>query len=206
MLQINNASITYGNHTLFSEFSMHLHKGEMACISGPSGSGKTSLLNAVMGFTPLSKGTIEVNNIKLSKSTIDEIRHSIAWVPQELALPIEWVSDMVKLPFELKSNRKKTLSKDELLNSFHELGLDNDIYNKRVMEISGGQRQRIMLAAAVLLKKPLIVLDEPTSALDGISIDKVLSFFRQRTQKETAILAVSHDTHFAAACDLQICL
>lgn len=206
MLQIDHACIAYSDQILFSDFNMHLHRGEMACISGPSGSGKTSLLNAVMGFTPICKGSIKVNDVQLSKLTIDEIRHSIAWVPQELALPLEWVSDMVKLPFELKSNRKRAFLKDELLHSFDELGLEKDIFHKRVMEISGGQRQRIMLAVAVSLKKPLIILDEPTSALDGISIDKVLAFFRQSTEKGTAILAVSHDTHFAAACDLQICL
>ena len=204
MLKINNASIAYNEEVLFSGFNMHLHKGEMACISGKSGSGKTSLLNAVMGFVALREGEITVNNILLNKSTVDTIRHHIAWIPQELALPSEWVSEMVNLPFELKVNRKIGFSKDKLFSSFHELGLEEEIYYKRVVEISGGQRQRVMLAVAALLNKPLIIVDEPTSALDGGSMDKVLAFFRRSTEKGSAILSVSHDESFASGCDIRI--
>ena len=204
MLQINNACIAYGKDVLFSNFNMHLKKGEMSCISGQSGCGKTSLLNAIMGFVPLCEGSITVNNIPLNKHTIDSIRYHIAWVPQELALPSEWVSEMVHLPFELKINRKKNFSEEKLFSCFHELGLEEDIYRKRVVEISGGQRQRVMLAIAVLLDKPLIIIDEPTSALDGDSMDKVLAFFRRSTEKGTAILSVSHDENFASGCDSRI--
>ena len=105
MLQIDNACIAFGDEELFSGFCMQLHKGETACIAGESGRGKTSLLNAVMGFVPLRKGTITVGDFELTRNTIDTIRRQIAWIPQELALPMEWVKEMVQLPFELKANR-----------------------------------------------------------------------------------------------------
>lgn len=64
--------------------------------------GKTSLLNAIMGFVPLRKGRIKVGDILLEPATIDIIRRHIAWIPQELALPSEWVKEMIALPFALK--------------------------------------------------------------------------------------------------------
>lgn len=205
MLKIDNACIAYGEDVLFSNFSMHLRRGEIACISGQSGRGKTSLLNAILGFVPLRQGSVTVNNTVLSRTTIDSIRRDIAWVPQELALPSEWVSEMIDTPFKLRTNRKNSLSKDKLFSSFRELGLSKEIYNKRVSEISGGQRQRIMLAVAILLEKPLVIVDEPTSALDGISAEKVLSFFRENVScKDMSILTVSHDENFASGCDQQI--
>lgn len=201
MLQIKNACIAYGTEILFSDFSMQLEKGEIACIAGQSGRGKTSLLNAVMGFIPLRKGTITVNDIELNKNTIDTIRRQIAWIPQELALPSEWVKEMVKLPFELKVNRSTSFSEEKLFACFAALGLDEELYEKRVGEVSGGQRQRIMIAVAALLQKPLIIIDEPTSALDSGSADKVLDFLEQQTAIGTAILAVSHDKRFANGCN-----
>lgn len=201
MLQIKNACIAYGTEILFSDFSMQLEKGEIACIAGQSGRGKTSLLNAVMGFVPLRKGTITVNDIELNKNTIDTIRRQIAWIPQELALPSEWVKEMVKLPFELKVNRCTSFSEEKLFACFAALGLDEELYEKRVGEVSGGQRQRIMIAVAALLQKPLIIIDEPTSALDSGSADKVLDFLEQQTAIGTAILAVSHDKRFANGCN-----
>ena len=195
MLHINNACIAFGTEVLFSGFEMKLEKGETACIVGQSGCGKTSLLNAVMGFVPLYEGTIKVGGTLLDKSTIDLVRRQIAWIPQELALPFEWVKEMVSLPFELKVNRSVPFSEERLF-----MCLEHELYFKRVNEVSGGQRQRIMLAVAALLNKPLIVIDEPTSALDTGSTDKVLAFFRRQAEKGAAVLAVSHDKDFASGC------
>ena len=200
MLHINNACIAFGTEVLFSGFEMKLEKGETACIVGQSGCGKTSLLNAVMGFVPLYEGTIKVGGTLLDKSTIDLVRRQISWIPQELALPFEWVKEMVSLPFELKVNRSVPFSEERLFMWFDELGLEHELYFKRVNEVSGGQRQRIMLAVAALLNKPLIVIDEPTSALDTGSTDKVLAFFRRQAEKGAAVLAVSHDKDFASGC------
>lgn len=200
MLHINNACIAFGTEVLFSGFEMKLEKGETACIVGQSGCGKTSLLNAVMGFVPLYEGTIKVGGTLLDKSTIDLVRRQIAWIPQELALPFEWVKEMVSLPFELKVNRSVPFSEERLFMCFDELGLEHELYFKRVNEVSGRQRQRIMLAVAALLNKPLIVIDEPTSALDTGSTDKVLAFFRRQAEKGAAVLAVSHDKDFASGC------
>ena len=200
MLHINNACIAFGTEVLFSGFEMKLEKGETVCIVGQSGCGKTSLLNAVMGFVPLYEGTIKVGGTLLDKSTIDLVRRQIAWIPQELALPFEWVKEMVSLPFELKVNRSVPFSEERLYEYFDDLGLEHDLYTKRVNEVSGGQRQRIMLAVAAMLNKPLIIIDEPTSALDAGSTDKVLAFFRRQAEKGAAVLAVSHDKDFASGC------
>ena len=143
ILQIDNACIAFGADTLFSGFCLQLHEGEIACISGQSGRGKTSLLNAVLGFVPLKAGSITVNGILLEKGTIDQIRRQVAWIPQELALPSEWVKEMVQLPFNLKANRNPPFSLDKLFACFDELGLEEELYDKRVNEISGGQRQRV---------------------------------------------------------------
>lgn len=204
MLRIENASIAYGKDVLFSGFNLHLKPGEIASISGPSGCGKTSLLNAVLGFIPLKEGSITINGILLEKNSIDLVRKQIAWIPQELALPLEWVKDMVQLPFGLKANRSTPFSENKLFTCFEELGLEKELYYKRVNEISGGQRQRMMIAVASMIGKPLTIVDEPTSALDAGSTGKVLAFFRRQTEKGSAILTVSHDREFARGCDRHV--
>lgn len=204
MLQIENACIAYDNNVLFSGFNLHLNRGEIASISGPSGCGKTSLLNAILGFTPLIKGSITLNGLLLEKGSVDAFRRQIAWIPQELALPLEWIKEVVQLPFGLKANRNSPFSESRLFACFEELGLEQELYQKRVNEVSGGQRQRIMIAVASMIGKPLIIVDEPTSALDSNSTEKVLSFFRQQTEKGSSVLAVSHDEAFSSGCNQHI--
>ena len=206
MLSILNASLSYGNRDLFSGFNLELHPGDMYCITGESGKGKTSLLNAIVGFVPLSKGSIEVDGLTLNKNSVSQIRRRIAWIPQELSIPSEWVSDMVEIPFNLKANRGVKLDKELLFDYFKQLGLESKLYERRVTEVSGGQRQRIMIATTAMLNKPLLVIDEPTSALDPNSVERVISFLKRLKERDTAILAVSHDKSFASACDKRIYL
>lgn len=206
MLKIENACITYGETEIFNGLTLEIKKGELACVSGESGCGKTSLLNAVMGFIPLSSGTITIDGMLLNEENIDQIRKKIAWIPQELALPCEWVKEMVHLPFNLKANKGVHFSKEKLFEAFKELNLEEELYDKRVNEISGGQRQRIMIAVAALLEKPLLIIDEPTSALDTSSAERVLNFINMLAMKGMTILAVSHDRTFKLGCDIVIYL
>ncbi|WP_321437119.1 ATP-binding cassette domain-containing protein [uncultured Bacteroides sp.] len=201
MLKIEDACIKFGETELFTGLCMHIKKGEIVCISGESGSGKTSLLNAIMGFVPLKSGTITVDDLLLCEANIDQIRKKIAWIPQELALPCEWVSEMIHLPFSLKANRGVHFSRKKLFETFKKLNLEEELYAKRVSEISGGQRQRIMIAVAALLEKPILIIDEPTSALDTVSVERVLNFFEELSQKGITILSVSHDRAFKLGCN-----
>ena len=191
MLHINNACIAFGTEVLFSGFEMKLEKGETACIVGQSGCGKTSLLNAVMGFVPLYEGTIKVGGTLLDKSTIDLVRRQIAWIPQELALPFEWVKEMVSLPFELKVNRSVPFSEERLFMCFDELGLEHELYFKRVNEVSGGQRQRVSIARAILKNPPILILDEATSALDTES-ERLVQDALERLMKSRTTVAIAH--------------
>lgn len=201
MIEIDNISISFGSLVLFKGLNLHVHPRGSVCICGGSGSGKTSLLKAILGFVPLSEGTIRVDGTLLTSKTVDYIRRKIAWIPQELALPCEWVSEMVKMPFELKANREAGFSKQGLMEYFSLLGLEEELYDKRVNEISGGQRQRIMLAVTALLNKPLLIVDEPTSALDQESCLRVIELFKSLCDRGMSIVSVSHDKQFATGCN-----
>ncbi len=206
ILDLKDIYLSYGEKVVLEHFNMSADKGEIVCISGESGCGKTSILNAILGFVVVKSGNIVVDNIEMSPVTIDKIRQRIAWLPQELALPSEWVNEMVQLPFLLKANRNLKYNKEKLLECFRIIGLDADLLDKRVSEISGGQRQRIMIAISSLLDKPLIIADEPTSALDAASAAKVMNFFRLQAQNGKAILLVSHDKQVASFADKHIIL
>lgn len=201
MLEVKNASLQMDGTTLFSGLSFTVDDGQILCITGGSGAGKTTLLRALLGFWPLSEGHISIDGELLTPSSAEDFRKSMAYVPQEPALPSELVSEMVSMLFQLKVNRGMPFSKSRLMAEWERLGLAEELYDKKVMELSGGQRQRIMLSVCGLLDKPIVLADEPTSALDHQSAILVMEYFRRMADKGCTVVAVSHDEAFAAGCD-----
>lgn len=131
MLEIKNASITIGGRQLFAGLSFTVPDGQTVCLTGSSGSGKTTLLRAILGFHPLDEGHISIDGELLTPSSAEEFRKHISYIPQELTLPSEWVSDMMRLPFTLKVNRGKAFSKDLLMAEWRKLELQPALYDKR---------------------------------------------------------------------------
>lgn len=201
MLEVKNASISAGGRTLFSGLSFAVADGQTVCLTGSSGSGKTTMLRALLGFHPLDEGHISIDGELLTPSSAEEFRKHISYIPQELLLPSEWVSDMVRLPFGLKVNRGKPFSKDRLLAEWRLLELPPELYDKKTAELSGGERQRAMLAVSGLLDKSVLLLDEPTSALDAHSASLVAGYLRLLASRGCSVVAVSHDQAFAEMCD-----
>lgn len=200
MLQADNISIQYGDECVLDGFSCHIVQGAFVCITGTSGCGKTSLLKVFLGLAPLTRGVIRVGECVLSEQTCGVIRKQVAYLPQDLALPYDTVSEAICHVLKIGGLRYERSMVDLLCDNLTKLGLDEDLLDKRMGEISGGQRQRFMLAVLALLDRAVWLLDEPTAALDGVSRDYVIAFLAEQQQQGRTIVAVSHDGGFAAKC------
>ena len=198
ILELKGITVSYGSHTVISDFSMQVEKGALVAVTGASGSGKSSLIRAVMGFVPISSGEILINGTPVQAS---EVRKHTAYLPQDLSFPCEWVDEVLKMPFSFRNNRGNKVNDEQWADCFDRLGLDKSIMKKRLNEISGGQRQRMMLAIAFMLDKEIVILDEPTSALDAESVMLVTRFIKEMGRGGKSVISVTHDKAFAAECD-----
>lgn len=200
MLFADNISILFGDERVLHRFSCHVERGAFACITGVSGCGKTSLLRSFLGLTPLAEGEIRVGQSVLSEDTCSVIRKQIAYLPQDLALPYGKVDEVVRQVLKIGGLRSMHSSMRLLRENMRKLGIDEELLDKRVVEISGGQRQRLMLAVLSLLERDVWLLDEPTAALDAASRDYVIDFLIEQQRNGKTIVVVSHDPCFCSKC------
>lgn len=201
MLELRNVSLTLGGKQLFSDLSLSVENGQVVCVTGDSGTGKTTLLRAILGFLPVDDGAISIDGELINSLSAETFRRMMMYVPQELSLPSEQVSDMVKMPFALKANKNVKFSKKKLMEEWKKLDLDASLYDSQVAKISGGQRQRIMLSVCGMLNKSVLLVDEPTSALDSTCVRLVASYFHELASHGVMVIAVSHDSLFSSYCD-----
>ena len=202
LLSISDATLSFGDRTLFSGLDLTVGRGQLVGITGESGCGKTSLLRAILGFIPLTAGFIEVDGLPLEAHHIHEIRRRTAYVPQELQPPADTGRDLLNLTLALDSNRSLISHPSSPISNLSNLSLDASLLDLESSKLSGGQRGRLLLAAALALPKPLLLLDEPTSALDAESTQRVaLALLRACHEDHRSALVVSHDSLLLSFCD-----
>jgi len=197
MIEFQNIVLQVHGQTLLEAADLHIHAGDKVVLRGPSGCGKSSLLKCAVGAMPIASGTVQVDGLDLSATTVMEIRSRIAFIGQEPILGAAQVSDALLLPFTYKAHRHLQPDNaiiEQLLTRLH---LSSDILDKPCAKISGGEKQRIAIARALLLDKTIFLADEITSALDPQSRAAVMN---ELFRPEITLLSVSHDPEWIKRC------
>ena len=193
VLTLDSVDVSYGDHRVVKQVSLHLENGQVGCLLGPSGCGKSTLLRAIAGFESVTNGTIAMHGKTVSsqsKHVPPELRN-IGMVFQDIALfPHLTVAENIAFGIQSLGSERRLERVKELLQL---VGLEHTS-DRYPSSLSGGQQQRIALARALAPKPSLLLMDEPFSGLDATLKETLVPDIRRILVKEniTAIV-VTHD-------------
>ena len=196
--------------------SFSLARGGSALgLVGESGSGKSSLALAIMRMLPTNvaryDGEVWLNGQELIGMTDDRFRQEIRW--QKLSLvpqgaqnglnPVLRVGEQIIEPLMVGGTVAKQEAIARALELLAYVGLPADVYDRYPHELSGGMKQRAMIAAALILEPPVVIMDEPTSALDASVQTQITNLLKRLKQDmNLAIIFITHDIALASdVCD-----
>ncbi len=147
--ELNDVSVSFGNHKIFEHLSLLIRKGDGVAIVGPNGAGKTTLLRLLLGELESPTGQIKIGS-----------RVKIGYYSQqhEGLEPANTVFEEILSSFGLNDEQAR-----HCLGAF--LFKGDDIY-KLVSDLSGGEKSRLALLKLMLTGANFLVLDEPTNHLD----------------------------------------
>jgi len=189
MLNVKNASRSYGNKTILHNLNFTVQPGEIIGLVGENGAGKSTLLNILASIQKPSSGTIHLNNLNSTKEK-KLYRKLVGFVPQDLAI---WDTLTVRenmLFFEKLGWVKK--SESNLRTICKEMALDK--WNEQTATLSGGQKRKLNLAISLIHEPALLLLDEPTVGIDMRSKAEIIAYLKQIAFiQKTMILYTSHD-------------
>lgn len=168
---------SYGNHTVFSNVTLTIKRGEKVAFVGKNGEGKSTLVKCIMNEIPFG-GTLKVgHNIQIGYFAQNQAQ----MLDGELTV-FETIDNVARGDIRLKIN--------DILGAFM---FGGEASEKKVKVLSGGERSRLAMIRLLLEPVNLLILDEPTNHLDMPSKDVLKEAIK--AFDGTAIV-VSHDREF----------
>ena len=176
MLELKEIYLSFGEHAVLSDCSLHLVPGERIALMGPSGCGKTTLLRTALSLQPPDSGTVICR------------AHKPAAVFQEPRL-LPWLTALENVNLVL-SDTPETLPAARAWLECMELADSAGLYPA---ELSGGMQQRVSLARALAFEPDLLVLDEPFKGLDSALYDRILEVLKKALDGASLLLATHRE-------------
>jgi tungstate transport system ATP-binding protein len=193
--QIRELVHRYGEKTVLDIPLLEVSSGQILGLTGANGSGKTTLLSILaLLLTPVS-GSVRMLGVETARKSYRHLRRNVTLVHQKPVLFSTSVRN--NIAFGLRASG---LHSNEIKNRIEKIMGDLNLAgfgDQPARELSGGEAQRVVLARALVLRPPIILLDEPTNSLDKGSRPALIASIRKLHQAHnTTFLIATHDLDF----------
>ena len=192
---ISDAAFSYDKkRSLIENLNLNISSGARVAIVGPTGSGKTTLINLLMRFYDVDKGSIKVDGIDIRDMRRSDLRSNFGMVLQETWLRSGTIKDNITLGREGFSDEEIiAAAKASHAHSFIKRlpnGYDT-VISENGGNLSQGQKQLLCITRVMLNIPPMLILDEATSSIDTSTEIRIQKAFNKMMQGRTSFI-VAH--------------
>jgi peptide/nickel transport system ATP-binding protein len=213
VLSVRNLTVHYftarGAVRAVDGVSFDLFPGETLGLVGESGCGKTTVGAALLNM-PAPPGRIVEGSILLEGTEIvgmgeTELRRRVRW--SRISMVFQGAMNSLTPVYTLRALMRETFRQHAgddrgvvadveglLRRSVDQVGLPAHVLDRYPHELSGGMKQRAVIAMALFLHPPVVVLDEPTTALDVIVQAQILNLVKVlKRDRDLSCIFITHD-------------
>ena len=173
-------------------------------IVGANGAGKSTLLRVLAGLQRPDAGAALLNARELRDWPARERSAMVAWLAQQSdasgELTVREVVHLGRLPqlglFGAPGAQDEA-AVDDAMNATE----CSAWQHRRLHELSGGERQRVLLARALAVRAPVLLLDEPTTHLDPPHQVALVRLLQRQARAGCTVVSVLHDLSLALMAD-----
>ncbi|MBC8058740.1 MAG: ABC transporter ATP-binding protein [Rhizobiales bacterium] len=202
-LRAQRVSVALGSTQALRDVSLDVPAGWTAIV-GPNGAGKSTLLRALAGLQAPDSGEVLLNDRSLGKMPPRARAREIAWLAQHAddggELTVREVVHLGRLPALGLFTAPGAEDEARVDEAMHDAEC-SAWQTRRLYELSGGERQRVLLARALAVGAPWLLLDEPTTHLDPPHQVALVRLMRRRVVAGTQVVSVLHDLSLALLAD-----
>ena len=200
-LEARDLTVDIGSVRVASDLNFCIRPAEFWAVLGQNGVGKTTLLKALAGVHPATRGHIALHGQPAASLSRRQMAKRLAMLTQQTQYAFDATCHQTVLvgrhphlkPWMRESQHDHQLD-DQALKA---LGLAH-LAQRSCMDLSGGESRRLAMASVLVQDPDLFVLDEPTNHLDPANQVALLNVVGQhiKTNNKAGIMAL-HEVNLA---------
>lgn len=198
-IEVKNGEVTFKDvdfsynkdKELIKDLNIAAKPGQRVAIVGPTGAGKTTIVNLLMNFYGVDKGTIFVDGQAIDSVQRDSLRKNFGMVLQDTWLFAGTVKENI-------AYGKEGATDEEIINAAKAASAHGFIkrlpngYDTMITEdggnLSSGQKQLLTIARAMLSDPKILILDEATSNVDTMTEQRIQKAFLKMMEGRTSFI------------------
>ncbi|WCL81149.1 ABC transporter ATP-binding protein [Saprospira sp. CCB-QB6] len=205
IIEFKNVSFRYPDTGIqaLKDLNFSLKAGERMAIIGRTGSGKSTIADLLLRMYDIEEGQILMDGQSIRAYPLDQLRQQIAYVPQDVFLFSDTISN--NIAFGTPNKSQEEIEQAARYAAVYEdiMSLDQGFATRvgeRGVTLSGGQKQRVSLARALIKDPNLLLLDDCLSAVDTKTEAEITQYLKTVCANKTTII-ITHRLYASLAFD-----
>ncbi|MGT2802598.1 ABC transporter ATP-binding protein [Streptococcus henryi] len=205
--QITFDHVAFGydsNHPLIKNLNLSIPASSKIAIVGPTGAGKSTLINLLMRFYEIDKGTIYLDGKDIREFSKEDLRQQIGMVLQETWLKTATIHENIAYA-NPEASREEVIAAAKAANAdffIRQLPKGYDTYlDDAGQSLSQGQRQLLTIARVFVNIPKILILDEATSSIDTRTEVLIQEAFEKLMEGRTSFI-IAHRLSTIKTADL----
>lgn len=202
-LKARGLQVVLDGRTVLHPLDVSFARGCWTSVAGPNGAGKTTLLKALAGLLPAA-GEVEVLGVSRSGMAPQARAQQLAWLGQTTDGDDDVrAGDVVmlgRLPHQRWWQGPSVLDHAVVQRVMGQTQCW-DLRHRPLGQLSGGERQRVLLARALAVEAPVLLMDEPLAHLDMPHQVDWLATVRSLVEQGVTVVSVMHELSLALRAD-----